>query len=194
MKLLVATKNQGKMKEFKTIFKGTSWEVVSLEDLGIDVDVEEDKETFEENALKKAVEIMKLCGEVTIADDSGICVEALDGAPGVHSSRFAGERATDMQNNLKLLKDMEGQENRKAYFYCAIAIAFPDGKTNVFTGQLDGNVAYDMHGSGGFGYDVLFELPEFNNMTSAQIPSCLKNKISHRAKALAKLKEYFISE
>jgi XTP/dITP diphosphohydrolase len=194
MKLVVATKNQGKMREFKDLFEGTGFEIFGLDDLGISVDVEEDGKTFEENALKKAVEIMKICGEVTIADDSGICVEALGGAPGVYSSRYAGERATDMQNNLKLLKEMEGVKNRRAHFYCAMAIAYPDGRTRVFTGRLDGKIAHDMRGRGGFGYDVLFELPEYNNMTSAQISSCLKNKISHRARALAKLKEYLTAQ
>lgn len=188
MRLVVATKNEGKLREFKEILKGTCFEVVSMGDIGLDIDVEEDADTFEGNAVKKATQIMKACGEITVADDSGLCVEALGGAPGVYSARYSGSGATDLKNNIKLLKSMEGVENRNAKFVCAIAAAFPDGRTITVAGEFHGFIDYEMKGTGGFGYDVLFYLPEYK-MTSAQIPPGLKNHISHRGKALVKLKE-----
>jgi len=189
MRLVIATKNKGKIREFKAIFDGTPWEVISAADVGVDIDVVEDGATFEENALKKAMEIMAACGEVTVADDSGLCVDVLGGAPGIYSARYAGEHGSDADNNLKLLSVMEEQTNRAAHFYCAIAAAFPDGTSHTVSGRFDGVIGHEMRGEGGFGYDVLFELPEYDNMTSAEISAELKNKISHRAKALQKLFE-----
>lgn len=189
MKLVAATKNKGKLREFKAIFEGTQWEIVGMDELGIDIDVVEDADTFEGNALKKAVEIMRHCGEATVADDSGICVDALGGAPGVYSARYSGEGATDEKNNLKLLAEMEDEKNRAAKFVCAVAVAFPSGETKVLTGEFHGQIGYEMKGSGGFGYDVLFYLPQYDK-TGAEIDAALKNKISHRAKALEALKEY----
>lgn len=187
-RIVVATKNQGKMREIKAILGDTGYEFVSMGDLGIDIDVVEDADTFLGNAEKKAVEIMKACGEITLADDSGLCVEALGGAPGVYSARYSGEGATDLKNNLLLLKNMEGVENRKAYFACAMVVAFPDGKIISHCGEFHGEIDYEMKGTGGFGYDVLFYLPQYN-MTSAEISAEEKNKISHRAKALEGIKE-----
>ena len=123
-----------------------------------------------------------------IADDSGLCVDALDGAPGVYSARYAGEHGDDLENNLLLLKNMENIENRKAKFVCAIALAFPDGKIINVEGEFHGLIDHEMKGTGGFGYDCLFYLPEYN-MTSAEISAEEKNKISHRAKALVALLE-----
>ena len=189
MRLIIASKNKNKIKEFKAILADTPWEVIGMEEAGIDIDVTETADTFEGNAVAKAVEVMKLCGEITVSDDSGICVEALGGAPGDYSARYFGPNATDFDNNIKLQKEMENRKNRKARFICAIAVAHPSGKTKVLTGELAGEIAHSMKGSGGFGYDVLFYLPEYKK-TSAEIPAALKNKISHRAKALALLKEY----
>lgn len=189
MKLVVATKNQGKIREFKEIFSGTKYEIVSMSEMGIDEDVVEDCATFEGNALKKATEIMRVCSEITVADDSGLCVEALSGAPGIYSARYSGEGATDLKNNLKLLEAMKDEPNRNAKFVCAIAIAFPSGETKTLTGEFHGEIAHEMSGTGGFGYDVLFYLPEYN-MTSAEISAELKNKISHRGKALTELKHF----
>ncbi len=188
MKIVVATKNQGKMREIKAILSDEKYEVLSMSDLGIDVEVEENSDTFTGNATKKAVEIMKLCNEITLADDSGLVVEALNGAPGVYSARYAGEHGDDLQNNLLLLKNMENKTNRKAKFVCAMALAFPDGKTINVEGEFHGLIDYEMKGTGGFGYDVLFYLPEYG-MTSAEISSEEKNKISHRSKALQLIKD-----
>lgn len=186
-KIVVATKNRGKLKEIREILKDTGFEFVSMEELGINADVTEDADTFAGNAKKKASEIMKLCGEVTLADDSGLCVDALDGAPGVYSARYSGEGATDLKNNLLLLKNMEGKENRKAHFTCAMVCCFPDGKTVTAEGEFHGEIAYEMKGTGGFGYDCLFYLPEYGK-TSAQLTAAEKNAISHRGKALLNLK------
>ena len=188
MKIVVATKNQGKMREIKAILSDEKYEVLSMSDLGIDVEVEENSDTFTGNATKKAVEIMKLCNEITLADDSGLVVEALNGAPGVYSARYAGEHGDDLQNNLLLLKNMENKTNRKAKFVCAMALAFPDGKIINVEGEFHGLIDYEMKGTGGFGYDVLFYLPEYG-MTSAEISSEEKNKISHRSKALQLIKD-----
>jgi len=188
MKLVVATKNEGKMREIRAILADTNWEVVSMKDMKIDVDVVEDKDTFEGNALKKAEEIMRICNEVTLADDSGLVVDALLGAPGVYSARYAGENATDEDNNHKLLSVMQNEKNRTARFVCVLAVAFPDGRRETVRGEFEGQIDYEMKGNGGFGYDVLFYLPEYN-MTSAEIPAEIKNKISHRGKALEKFKE-----
>lgn len=188
MKIVVATKNQGKMREIKDILSDEKYEVLSMSDLGIDAEVEENADTFTGNATKKAVEIMKLCNEITLADDSGLVVEALNGAPGVYSARYAGEHGDDLQNNLLLLKNMENETNRKAKFVCAMALAFPDGKTINVEGEFHGLIDYEMKGTGGFGYDVLFYLPEYG-MTSAEISSEEKNKISHRSKALQLIKD-----
>ncbi|OQB14597.1 MAG: Non-canonical purine NTP pyrophosphatase [Firmicutes bacterium ADurb.Bin193] len=188
MRLVVATKNRNKLREFRQIL-GEGFEVVGMDELGIDAEIVEDADTFEGNALKKATEIARLCGFTTVADDSGICVEALSGAPGVYSARYSGEGATDLSNNLKLLREMEGQENRNAKFVCAIAVVFPDGTNKILKGELHGVIDFEMKGENGFGYDVLFYLPEYK-MTTAQLPPDLKNKISHRAKALGLLKEF----
>lgn len=183
MKIIVATKNKGKMREIKSILSDSKYEILSMEDIGLDVEVDEDADTFTGNAIKKAVEIMKVCNEITLADDSGLVVDALGGAPGVYSARYAGEHGDDLQNNLLLLKNMENEKNRSAKFVCAMALAFPDGRIIDVEGEFHGQIDYEMKGTGGFGYDVLFYLPEYN-MTSAEISAEEKNKISHRANAL----------
>lgn len=185
MKIIVATKNAGKLREFKAILP--EYEILSMEDIGIDIDVDEDADTFEGNAIKKATEIMKACGEITIADDSGLVVDALNGEPGVYSARYSGEHGNDTENNLLVLKKMENETNRKAKFVSAIAAAFPDGTQLCVTGEFHGEIDYEMKGTGGFGYDCIFYLPEYGQ-TSAEISAEEKNKISHRAKALQKLK------
>ena len=188
MKIVVATKNQGKLKEIKAILSDEKYEIVSMSDMGIDIEVDEDADTFSGNATKKAVEIMNVCNEITLADDSGLVVDALDGAPGIYSARYAGEHGDDLQNNLLLLKNMENETNRKAKFVCAMTLAFPDGKIINVEGEFHGLIDYEMKGTGGFGYDVLFYLPEYG-MTSAEISAEEKNKISHRSKALHLIKE-----
>ena len=188
MKIIVATKNKGKMREIKSILSDSKYEILSMEDIGLDVEVDEDADTFTGNAIKKAVEIMKVCNEITLADDSGLVVDALGGAPGVYSARYEGEHGDDLQNNLLLLKNMENEKNRSAKFVCAMALSFPDGRIIDVEGEFHGQIDYEMKGTGGFGYDVLFYLPEYN-MTSAEISAEEKNKISHRAKALQLIKE-----
>lgn len=191
-RIIVATKNKGKMKEIREILSDLEYEILSLEDIGLDVDVVEDGNTFQENATKKAVEIMKICNEITLADDSGLSVDALNGAPGIYSARYSGEHGDDLQNNLLLLENMKNQKNRNAKFICSIALAFPDGKIINVDGEFYGQIDYEMKGQGGFGYDVLFYLPEYDK-TSAEISAEEKNKISHRFKALNKLKEELIN-
>lgn len=186
-KIVVATKNQGKLKEIKEIFKDMPYEFVSMSEIGIDVEVDEDADTFLGNATKKATEIMKICGEITLADDSGLCVDALGGAPGVYSARYSGT-GNDRENNLLLLKNMEGVENRNAHFTCAMVVAFPDGKIISHEGEFHGTIDFEMKGTGGFGYDCLFYLPKYDK-TSAEITAQEKNSISHRAMALKGIKE-----
>ena len=189
MRIVAATKNKGKIKEIKSILADSGYEILSMEDIGIDAEVDEDADTFEGNALKKAAEIMKLCGEITIADDSGLVVEALGGEPGVYSARYSGVHGDDLANNKLLLKNMEGEKNRSAKFVCAVAAAFPNGDTFCVSGEFCGKIGYEMRGTNGFGYDSLFCLPEYGNKTSAEISHEEKNKISHRSKALHKLKD-----
>ncbi len=190
MKIVVATRNQGKMKEIKAILNDVGMEVVSLDAINIDIDVEEDGETFEENALKKATEIMEVCHEITLADDSGLEVDYLNGEPGVYSARYAGENATDEDRNQKLLKALEGVplEKRSARFVSVIAVVFPEGGKIIVRGTCEGVIYFEAVGRHGFGYDPLFYMPEYDK-TMAQMDSKLKNKISHRAKALQLLTE-----
>ncbi len=188
MKIIVATKNKGKIREIKSILSDERYEILSMEDIGIDTDVEEDADTFEGNALKKAREVMKLCSEITIADDSGLSVEALDGEPGVYSARYSGVHGNDIANNLLVLEKMKDKENKNAKFVCAMAAVFPNGEEICVSGEFHGQIGTEMRGENGFGYDSIFCLPEYGGLTSAEISPEEKNKISHRAKALTKLK------
>ena len=187
-KFIVATKNQGKLIEIKEILKKLNFEVVSMEEIGFTKDIEETGDTFEENALIKAKEINRISGEFVMADDSGLLVEYLNFAPGVHTSRFAGENASDLDKINKLLKLLEGVpfEKRKARFVCVIAVVFPKGKSFTVKGILDGYISNEPRGSNGFGYDPIFIIPEFN-MTTAEMKSEEKHKISHRGIALEKM-------
>lgn len=189
-KLVVATKNKNKIKEIMDIMKNTGIKIVSLYDLGIEIDVKEDGTTFEENAYKKAYEIMKITHMPTMADDSGLEVDALGGAPGVYSARFAGVHGDDRKNNEKLLILLKDVPNnlRKARFVCVIALVYPDGEKKFVRGEIEGTIARSPSGNSGFGYDPLFIVPEYNK-TFAQLGSNIKNKISHRGKALRALKE-----
>ncbi len=190
MKIVVATRNKGKLKEIKNIFEDMNIEVVSQDEIDIYIDVDEDGETFEENALKKATEIMDICQEITLADDSGLEVDYLDGAPGIYSARYAGENATDEDRNNKLLEALKDVplEKRTARFVCVIAVVFPDGKRLLVEGKCEGVINFNAVGQHGFGYDPLFYVPEYN-MTMAEMNETLKNRISHRAQALIQLKQ-----
>jgi len=193
-KLVIATNNPGKLKEIKEIFKELPFDIVSLKDLNINVKIEEDQDTFEGNARKKALEVMRLTGEITLADDSGLEVEALNGMPGVLSARFAGVNASDEQNNEKLLNMMKDipYEKRKARFRCVIAVAFPDGRILVSEGTCEGRIGYYPKGSNGFGYDPLFIVDKYDK-TFAELEQDEKNSLSHRGMALQRIKAQLIA-
>jgi len=189
MKFILATHNRGKILEFRKLLLFPEVDIVSMDDIPQIkcLKIEEDGKTFIENAVKKATTVAKVSGYPVIADDSGLVVYALGGLPGVYSARFAGEKASDLKNNLKLLKEMEGIEDRRAAFVCVIALAFPNGKIFTYEGRCEGFITKELRGNKGFGYDPLFYYPPLNK-TFAQMNMDEKNKISHRAKALQKLK------
>lgn len=192
-KLIFATKNKHKMIEIREILSGVPYEVVSMEDIGIDVDVVEDGETFEENALKKAVEIMKITNSLVLADDSGLEIDALNKEPGIYSARYLGvDTPYPVKNQLILdkLSNIEG-DARSARFVCVIAAAFPDGRTLTARGTIEGVIHKKIMGENGFGYDPIFFVPEYNK-TTAEMEPVQKNAISHRGKALRKMKELIL--
>lgn len=185
-KIVFATGNKHKIEEFSAILQGymPEVEVVSMKEVGIFDDIVEDGSTFEENAMIKAKAVSKY-GYIGVADDSGITVDALGGAPGIYSARYAGEHGNDKKNNQKLLADMQGVENRNGAFVCAIACAFPCGteyEDFVVRGECPGTVLHEEKGEGGFGYDPLFFV-EIYGRTYAELSAEEKNKISHRAVA-----------
>lgn len=188
MKFVLASNNKGKLAEMRSILSGLGIEVISQDEAGIALDVEEDGFTFEENAYLKAEAAMKASGLPAIADDSGLCVDALNGAPGVFSARFGGITCkNDMERCDLLLRVMEKIDYRGAAFISAIVCLFPDGRTVTALGECEGEILRELRGSGGFGYDPMFYVPEYE-MTMAEMPQELKNTISHRAKALQELK------
>lgn len=192
MEVIAATNNQHKLEEIRDILKDIGYEVLSLKDVGIKVDIEENGTTFRENALIKAREIWRLTGKASIADDSGLEVFALNGEPGVYSARYAGVEGDekDKANNKKLLQNMKDipDNKRQARFVSTIALIFPDGKEIVTEGYVYGTIGYKEKGENGFGYDPLFIIDGLDK-TMAQLTSEEKNKISHRANALEKLKK-----
>ena len=189
-KIILASNNQNKVAEVKEILKDKNVEIVSLKEAGIDVDVEENGTTFEENARIKARAVCKLTGSVTMADDSGLEVDYLDKQPGVYSARFMGHDTSYDIKNKAIIDKLEGVEGdaRSARFVAAIAVVFPDGKEIVTRGTMEGLIAREPAGDNGFGYDPIVYLPEYG-MTSAQLLPDEKNKISHRGKALKKMAE-----
>ena len=188
--LVIATRNKGKTLEIKELLKGFPVEIKNLDDFGPIPHLEEDGDTFDENAYKKASFAARILGLPALADDSGLTVEALDGAPGIHSARYAGEDATDEQRYLQLLDEMEGKSNRKAAFKCVISIAVPTGPALTYEARCEGLITTEPAGSNGFGYDPVFFYPPYNK-TFAQITIEEKNRISHRGKALAELRSEF---
>jgi XTP/dITP diphosphohydrolase len=196
MIVVAATLNKHKIAEIGSITRQFGFDIISRNEAGVpDIEIEEDGDTFEENSYKKAAEIMKLCGQVSIADDSGLMVDALDGAPGVISARFAGEAATDQLNNEKLLELLNDvpEPLRTAKFVSVITMVFPDGRTLVARGECLGHVIREPRGEGGFGYDPLF-VPVGFTKTFAELTAEEKNRISHRALALQRLKEILDKE
>ena len=188
--LVLATRNQGKIKEFRELLSGFEIEIKSLKDFGPIPPVEEDGETFEDNAYKKANHTAKVLGLPALADDSGLMVEALGGAPGVQSARYAGDRVTDEENNRKLMQAMRGVDNRKATFKCVIAIAVPKGPALIYEGECHGEIAYELKGKSGFGYDPLFYYLPLKK-TFAQLTPEEKNRVSHRGRAMVELRSEF---
>ena len=186
MKLIIASNNAHKLTEMKAILAPFFDDVQSMREAGIEHETVEDGSTFMENALKKARELAELSGCCAIADDSGLCVDALGGAPGIFSARYSGTHGDDQENDRKLLKELEGIEDRGAHYTCAIALVWPDGKTVTAEDYLYGEIARDARGSNGFGYDPLFLIPELGKRT-AEISAEEKNRISHRGKALRQL-------
>jgi XTP/dITP diphosphohydrolase len=193
MKFILATHNPGKLREMSDILFHLGVEVVSPADEGITVEVEETGTTFAENAMLKAKAICAASGLPAIADDSGLCVDALNGGPGVYSARYGGEGLDDRGRYMLLLNSLRGQTTRAAHFACAIACAFPDGKTLTAEGRCDGAIAFAPLGEGGFGYDPVFLVPE-KGKTFGQLTAEEKSAISHRGRALrdfsAKLETY----
>ena len=183
-KFVLATHNPGKLAEMKAILSGLGVEVVSPAEAGVEVDVEETGTTFAENAMLKAKAICAAAGLPAIADDSGLCVDALNGGPGVYSARYGGEGLDDRGRYMLLLNNMRGQTTRAAHFTCAVACAFPDGDTLTAEGRCDGAIAFAPLGEGGFGYDPVFLIPE-KGKTFGQLSPEEKSAISHRGKALA---------
>jgi XTP/dITP diphosphohydrolase len=188
--LVIATRNKGKTQEIKDLLKDFPVDVKNLDDFGPIPHIEEDGDTFDENAYKKASFAARLLGVPALADDSGLTVESLGGTPGIHSARYAGENATDEQRYLKLLDEMKGKTNRKAAFECVISVAVPTGAALTYEARCEGLIAEEPAGSNGFGYDPVFFYPPYHK-TFAQVTREEKNRISHRGKALAELKSEF---
>lgn len=188
MDIVIATSNQNKLKEFRALLNGFEVNVLSLKDFPLISPVVEDGKSFYENALKKATTVARQTGKFTVADDSGLEVEALGGKPGVFSSRFAGEEASDEENNARLLKELQGVpfDKRRAFFKCVLVMATPEGETAFVEGECKGMIIDELRGHYGFGYDPLFLVPEYDK-TFSEIKPDEKNKISHRAKAFQKL-------
>lgn len=181
--LVLATNNEKKIEEFKSILKNCKVEIRSLSDFGPIPEAIEDGNTFDENAYKKAHHVARILGLPAISDDSGLVVNALNGAPGVHSARYAGEKATDDENTDKLLEEMKDIKDRSAYFQCVLSIAVPSGPALTYEGRCEGTITHKRAGFDGFGYDPVFYVDEFKK-TFAQLSMDQKNSISHRGKAL----------
>ena len=188
MKLIIASNNAHKLVEIKAILGDYFGEILSLREAGIEHETVEDGDTFLANALKKAREIAALSGCCALADDSGLCVDALGGAPGIYSARFSGVHGDDAANRRVLLEKMRGVTDRGAHFTCAIALVRPDGSEVTAEGKFYGQIGTEERGRNGFGYDSLFYVPEYG-MTNAEMTSEQKNAVSHRALALKALVE-----
>ena len=183
MKIIAATSNPGKVREIKKIFSLPTLEILSMKEAGIDIEVAENGTSLEENALIKARAIARLCGCAVVSDDSGLCVDALGGAPGIYSARYAGDDATDGERIEKLLSALAGEKNRDAKFVSVVAFITPDGKEFSAEGEVLGRITEELKGNGGFGYDPVFYSYELKK-TFGEASADEKNSISHRARAL----------
>lgn len=189
MKLIIASNNSHKIYEIKKILSGKFEDILSLREAGISHETVEDGKTFMENSLKKAREIAEIAGCAALADDSGICAHALDGAPGIYSARFAGEykgQESDDANNALLLERLSDKEDKTAHYTCAVALVYPDGREVTAEGYMYGTIINEYRGTKGFGYDPIF-VPDGDTRTVAEMTDEEKNKISHRANALNNL-------
>ena len=186
MEIVAATNNSGKAREFARFLKGLGISVLTMKDLGIEIEIPETGKTFAENALIKAKAVSRLCSLPVLADDSGLCVNALDGAPGLYSARFAGEGATDSELRAKLLKAMDGVTDRSAFFISSVVMLFPDGRCIASEGSVSGEITKEELGSGGFGYDAVFYCGELGKTFAEATPE-EKDSVSHRARALNNL-------
>lgn len=189
-RMIFATGNAGKMKEIKMIMEDTGYEILSMKDAGVSIDIEENGSSYEENALIKARAVAALTGEPVLADDSGLEVDYLDKEPGVHSARYMGEDTPYSVKNASLISRLEGVEDEKrtARFVCAIAAVLPDGRELTTRATIEGIIGYEEKGSNGFGYDPIFYVPEFQK-TTAELTEEEKNLVSHRGKALQLMKK-----
>lgn len=189
-KVIFATSNENKMREIREILQDLNLEILSMQEAGIQADIVENGTTFEENAKIKAWEIAKVCKEIVLADDSGLEIDYLDKAPGIYSARYMGENTPYSVKNKELIKRLEGVEEKKrtARFVCAIAASFPDGTIEVVRETIEGRIGYEEKGQNGFGYDPIFYVPAYG-CTTAELSREQKNEISHRGKALRKMKE-----
>ena len=188
--LVIATRNPGKTSEIRDLLKDFPVEIKNLDDFGPIPEVEEDGDTFDDNAYKKASFAAEVLGIPALADDSGLVVEALDGAPGVYSARYAGENATDEQRCSRLLNELKTETNRKAAFECVISIAVPGGPALTYEGRCEGVIAEQPAGDNGFGYDPVFYYPPLKK-TFAQLTREEKSRVSHRGRALGEIREEF---
>lgn len=188
--MIFATGNQGKIKEIKAILGDIGEEIISMKEAGIDIDIVEDGSSFEENAIIKAKAVMELTGQLVLADDSGLEVDALGGEPGIYSARYLGEDTSYEIKNRNIIERLEGVEGeaRSARFVCVIAAAFPDGEIVTTRGTIEGVIAKEPAGENGFGYDPIVYVPEYK-MTTGQMDPEAKNAISHRGKALCAMKK-----
>lgn len=191
--VVIASGNKGKIEEFRRMLEPLGLKPVSAAEAGFTEDIEETGKTFAENAEIKAKTVCKACGKIAIGDDSGICVDALGGEPGIYSARYAGEQKDDEENIVKLLGKLKDvpEEERLAHFECAIVCAFPDGRIVRAVGQCFGSVLFEKRGSGGFGYDPIFGV---NGKSFAELSDDEKDRISHRGKALRRLLELLEEE
>ena len=189
-KIIFATGNEGKMREIRDILGDLDYEILSMKEAGVDVEIIEDGKTFEENAIIKAKTVMEATGCLVLADDSGLEIDYLNKEPGVMSARYMGENTSYRIKNQILLDRLHGVQAivRTARFVCVIAAAFPDGRIETRTGTIEGRIADEPAGENGFGYDPIFYLPD-RKMTTAQLSEEEKNAISHRGKALRQIKE-----
>ncbi len=191
IKLVLATNNAHKVLEFKSCFaeKGMDAEIVTIRETGFSGEIEENADSFQGNAYIKAKALCDYTGMIAVADDSGLVVDALNGAPGVFSARYAGENASDMDNIQKLLNELKNEPNRKAKFVCTICVCRPDGETLFVSGESEGEIIDELRGDGKFGYDPIFYYPPFGK-TFAEVSTEEKSAVSHRGRAIEKLLEH----